>query len=62
MTYEGKIYPREDIKVTKCGLNIPQEANNYKDFINKFKVFINFCIKNAASFCIMDGCVVLFVI
>ena len=33
VTYEGKIYPREDIKVTKCGLNIPQEADNYKDFI-----------------------------
>ena len=32
VTYEGKIYPREDVKVTKCGLNIPQEADNYKDF------------------------------
>ena len=33
VTYEGKIYPREDIKVTKCGINIPQGTADYADFI-----------------------------
>lgn len=33
VTYEDNVYPREDVKVKKCGLNIPQDADNYADFI-----------------------------
>ena len=33
VTYEDNVYPREDIKVTKCGIKIPQGAADYADFI-----------------------------
>lgn len=33
VTYEDNVYPREDIKATKCGIKIPQGAADYADFI-----------------------------
>lgn len=33
VTYENNVHPREDIKVIKCGINIPQGTADYADFI-----------------------------
>ena len=32
-SYENNVFPREDVSVTKCGLNIPKEADDYADFV-----------------------------
>lgn len=36
-TYEANVVPRDDVCVTKCGLKIPTEASNYKEFVSKIK-------------------------
>ena len=37
-TYEKNVMPRDDISVTKHGLKIPMDAQNYADFIKRIKV------------------------
>ncbi len=37
ISYERNVQMREDIKVTKLGLAIPKEVENYKDFSKKMK-------------------------
>lgn len=37
VTYEDNVYPREDIKVTKCGIKIPQGTVDYADFTIQMK-------------------------
>ena len=37
-TYEKNVAPRDDISVTKHGLKIPMDAQNYADFIERIKV------------------------
>lgn len=37
-TYEKNVMPRDEISVTKHGLKIPIDAQNYADFITKIKV------------------------
>ena len=37
-TYEKNVMPRDDISVTKCGLNIPINAMDYNDFVARMKV------------------------
>lgn len=37
-TYEKNVTPRDDISVTKHGLKIPMDAQNYADFIERIKV------------------------
>lgn len=36
-TYEKNVCARDDIKIIKCGLTIPNNANDYEDFKNKIK-------------------------
>lgn len=36
-TYENNVAPRDDISVTKHGLKIPMDAQNYADFIERIK-------------------------
>lgn len=36
-TYEKNVMPRDDISVTKHGLKIPMDAQNYADFIQRIK-------------------------
>lgn len=37
MTYENNVFPRKDISVVKCGLYIPEDAQNYTDFVERIK-------------------------
>ena len=37
-TYEKNVVPRDDISITKHGLKIPMDAQNYSEFIAKMKV------------------------
>lgn len=37
MTYENNVLPRNDISVVKCGLHIPEDAQNYTDFVERIK-------------------------
>ena len=37
MTYENNVFPRNDIPVVKCGLYIPEDAQNYTDFVERIK-------------------------
>lgn len=37
-TYESNVAPREDVSVTKHGLKIPIDAENYETFVSKMKV------------------------
>ena len=37
-TYEKNVMPRDDISVTKHGLKIPMDAQNYADFIMRMKM------------------------
>ncbi|HCT8102886.1 hypothetical protein DKB98_11480 [Enterococcus faecalis] len=44
ITYEKNVFPREDIKIIKCGLTIPNDVESYKEFVIKInkneKIFI----------------------
>lgn len=37
MTYENNVFPRNDISVIKCGLHIPEDVQNYTDFVERIK-------------------------
>lgn len=37
MTYENNVFPRNDISVVKCGLHIPEDVQNYTDFVERIK-------------------------
>lgn len=37
-TYEKNVVPRDDISITKHGLKIPLDAQNYSEFTAKMKV------------------------
>lgn len=37
MTYENNVFPREDVSVIKCGLQIPCGVENYADFVEEVK-------------------------
>lgn len=37
-TYENNVCPRDDIKVFKCGLKIPNDSIDYSDFKVKIKL------------------------
>ncbi|MBQ6517383.1 MAG: hypothetical protein IJI14_01600 [Anaerolineaceae bacterium] len=37
-TYEGNVTPRNDIRVIKHGLKIPENAENYEDFVSKMQM------------------------
>lgn len=37
MTYENNVFPREDVSVIKCGLQIPCGVENYADFVEQIK-------------------------
>ena len=37
-TYEKNVMPRDDISLTKHGLKIPLDAQNYSEFTAKMKV------------------------
>lgn len=37
MTYENNVLPRNDISVVKCGLHIPEDAQNDTDFVERIK-------------------------
>lgn len=37
-TYEGNVSARKDISITKLGLRVPSEANNYKEFKEQIEV------------------------
>ena len=37
-TYEENVVPRDDISITKHGLKIPIDAQNYSEFTAKMKV------------------------
>ena len=37
-TYEKNVCARDDIKIIKCGLTIPNNANDYEDFKNKIRL------------------------
>ena len=36
-SYEKNVVPREDIFVMKHGLQIPDDAKNYEDFVEQMK-------------------------
>ena len=36
-TYESNVSPRDDISITKHGLKIPVDAQDYDGFVNKMK-------------------------
>lgn len=38
-TYEENVQPRDDVSVTKHGLRIPVNAENYEDFVSSIKVY-----------------------
>lgn len=37
-TYEGNVEPREDIRVTKHGLKIPEDVDSYSAFVSRMQV------------------------
>ena len=37
-TYESNVRPRDDISITKHGLKIPMDAQDYDGFVNKMKL------------------------
>ena len=37
-TYESNVSPRDDISITKRGLKIPMDAQDYDGFVNKMKL------------------------
>jgi len=36
-TYEKNVTPRDDVSITKHGLKIPADAENYKSFVMRMK-------------------------
>lgn len=37
MTYEDNVSPRNDVLVIKCGLQIPDRAKDYADFVARME-------------------------
>ncbi len=50
-TYEDNVEPREDIKVVKCGLNIPNDIRDYKEFTDKIKIAETIFIAKLGKLC-----------
>ena len=36
-TYENNVAPRQDVSITKCGLQIPCNVTNYSEFVEQVK-------------------------